>query len=202
MDPTDVERYRDRPAFHAADPARWRAWLTEHHDDPEPGVWLVTWRRESGHETFGYEPWIEEALAFGWIDGQASVVDVDRHALWFTRRRRGSRWTRLSKERVARVEADGRMTDAGRAVVAAAQADGSWTRHDDAEALVVPDDLAAALAARPGARAAFDAFTPGVRRSVLGWLADARRAETRERRVAETADQAARGVAAHQLRRG
>jgi uncharacterized protein YdeI (YjbR/CyaY-like superfamily) len=196
-----MDRYRERPAFQADDPAQWRAWLAEHHDDPEPGVWLVTWRRGSGHVVHGYEPWIEEALSFGWIDGQAATVDADRHALWFTRRRRGSRWTRLSKERVARVEADGRLTAAGRAVVDAAKADGSWTRHDDAEALVVPDDLAAALAARPGARERFDAFTPGARRAVLGWLADARRPDTRARRVTETAEQAERGVPAHQPRR-
>jgi len=194
-------RFQGRPSFHADEPAQWRAWLAEHHDDAEPGVWLVTWRRGSGHDVHGYEPWIEEALSFGWIDGQASTVDDARHALWFTRRRPGSRWTRLSKERVLRVEADGRMTDAGRAVVAAAKADGSWTRHDDAEALVVPDDLAAALAARPGARERFDAFRPGVRRSILGWIVEARRAGTRERRVAETAELAERGVAAHQPRR-
>lgn len=93
------------------------------------------------------------------------------------------------------------MTDAGRAVVEAAKADGSWTRHDDAEALVVPDDLAAALAARPGARERFDAFTPGVRRSVLGWIVEAKRPETRARRVAETAELAEQGVPAHQPRR-
>ncbi|MBD5787774.1 YdeI/OmpD-associated family protein [Cellulosimicrobium terreum] len=193
--------YQDRPAFHAQDPERWRSWLAAHHDDAEPGVWLVTWRRGSGHEVHGYEPWIEEALAFGWIDGQASTVDDARHALWFTRRRRGSRWTRLSKERVARIEVDGRMTDAGRAVVDAAKADGSWTRHDDAEALVVPDDLAAALASSAGARERFEAFAPGVRRSILGWIVEARRPETRARRIAETAADAARGVPAHQPRR-
>ncbi|WP_454043357.1 YdeI/OmpD-associated family protein [Cellulosimicrobium sp. Marseille-Q8652] len=196
-----TESYAGRPAFQADDPAQWRAWLAEHHDDAEPGVWLVTWRRGSGHPVPGYEPWIEEALAYGWIDGQAATVDDERHALWFTRRRAGSRWTRLSKERVAHVEADGRMTAAGRAVVDAAKADGSWTRHDDAEALVVPDDLAAALAAQPGARERFDAFTPGVRRSILGWVVEARREQTRERRIAETAEQAALGVPAHQPRR-
>ncbi|WP_435736482.1 YdeI/OmpD-associated family protein [Cellulosimicrobium sp. PMB13] len=196
-----TDEYRGRPAFHAETPAAWRAWLAEHHDDADPGVWLVTWRRASGRETFGYEPWIEEALSYGWIDGQASTVDADRHALWFTRRRPGSRWTRLSKERVARIEADGRLTDAGRAVVEAARADGSWTRHDDAEALVVPDDLAAALADRPAARERFDAFTPGARRSILGWIVEARRADTRARRITETADQAALGVPAHQPRR-
>nr|WP_228087468.1 YdeI/OmpD-associated family protein [Cellulosimicrobium aquatile] len=93
------------------------------------------------------------------------------------------------------------MTDAGRAVVEAARADGSWTRHDDAEALVVPDDLAAALGERPDARARFDAFTPGVRRSILGWIVEAKRPDTRARRIAETAALAEQGVAAHQPRR-
>ena len=99
-----LETYQGRPAFQADHPDQWRAWLAEHHGDADPGVWLVTWRAGSGHNVPGYEPWIPEALAYGWIDGQASTVDADRNALWFTRRRRGSRWSRLSKERVARVE--------------------------------------------------------------------------------------------------
>lgn len=130
------------------------------------------------------------ALAFGWIDRMRRTVDDERAEMWFTRRRAGSQWTRLSKERVPRLEAAGLMTDAGCAAVDRAKADGTWTMLDGAEAGVVPDDLAAALAAAAGAREAFDAFTPGVRRQVLGWIALAKRPEIRAARVARTAEAA------------
>ncbi len=98
---------------------------------------------------------------------------------------------------MARVEASGRMTDAGRAVVARARADGSWLLLDEVERGVVPADLAVALDERPAAREHFDAFPPGVRRSILVWVVQARRPETRAARIRETAEQAARGVPAH-----
>lgn len=187
--------------FHPQTAEEWRAWLAEHHDDAEPGVWVVLWRRASGHPVVPYEALAEEALAVGWIDGLAQPLDDDRSMLWFTRRRKGSQWTRLSKERVARVEASGRMTPAGRAVIDRARADGSWSLLESAEALIVPDDLAAAFDERPGSREAFEAFTPAVRTSILVWITVAKRPATRGARIEETATLAAQGVAAHQRRR-
>ena len=95
-------------------PQQWRDWLAEHHATSS-GIWLVMWRPASGKPQVTYEQAIEEALCFGWIDGQAQTLDADRTALWLTRRRPGSGWSLLSKQRVARVEADGRMTPVGRA---------------------------------------------------------------------------------------
>ncbi|MEK8225345.1 YdeI/OmpD-associated family protein [Oerskovia sp. M15] len=193
-----TDRRVDAPRFHPETAAEWRAWLVEHHDDEVPGVWVVQWRRSSGRAPIDYDALIEEALSFGWIDGTVQTVDDERSMMWLTRRRPGSRWTRLSKERVARIEADGRMAEAGRAVIEDARADGSWTRYDDAEALVVPDDLAAALATVPPARTHWDGFPPGVRRLILGWIAEARRPQTRAARIEETAQKAALGERAHQ----
>jgi uncharacterized protein YdeI (YjbR/CyaY-like superfamily) len=188
-------RLADAPRFHAETPEQWRAWLAEHHATSD-GVWLARWKPATGRPTFGYEDLVAEALAVGWIDGQAWSPDDEVTMLWFTPRRPGSVWSRLSKERVARLEAAGRMQPAGAAVVAAAQADGSWTLLDDVEALVEPDDLTAALDATPGARAHWDAFRPGARKAVLRWLVEARRPETRAARVAEAARLAAQGVPA------
>ncbi len=176
--------------------AAWRAWLTEHHAT-SPGVWVVRWKPTSGRPVLGYEPLVEEALAFGWIDATQRTVDHERTEMWFTRRRPGSGWSRLTKERLARVEASGRMTDAGRAVIAAARADGTWEMYDDAEAGVVAPDLADALAADPAAASGWDAFTPGVRRAQLRWLAEARRPATRAARVERVARGAAEGRPAH-----
>lgn len=195
---------RDPQALHvhAETVPQWRAWLAEHHGSGVDGVWLVMWRPATGRPRVTYEEAIEEALCFGWVDSMSGPVDAERSRLWFTPRRAGSPWSRTNKERVARVEADGRMTDAGRAVVERARADGSWTYLDQVEALVVPDDLAAALGALPGARERWDAFTAAARKAALRWVLDARRPATREARVAETARLAQQGVPAHQQPRG
>lgn len=186
-------RLADAPRFHADTVEDWRAWLAEHHATSD-GVWLSRWKPSTGRPTFGYEEMVAEALAVGWIDGQAWAPDPETTLLWFTRRRPRSVWSRLSKERVARLAAAGRMQPAGTAAVAAAQADGSWTVLDEVEDLVLPADLAAALDARPGARGHWDAASPGARKAVLRRLVDAKRPETRAARVEEAADLAARGV--------
>jgi uncharacterized protein YdeI (YjbR/CyaY-like superfamily) len=168
---------------HARTALDWRAWLVEHHD--EPGVWLLRPRKGPGAPT--YDDLIVEALAFGWIDGQSAPWDDEHSALWMTRRRAGSGWSRLSKARWVRVEAEGLAQPEGRAAVERAHTDGSWTLLDSVEDLVVPDDLAAALAEEPGAREAFDGFTASVRKLNLRWLVEARRPATRAARVAEVA---------------
>ena len=188
----------DAPRVHPQDAEEWWSWLAAHHDDPVPGIWVIEWRRASDRTPVAYEDLVAAALAYGWIDGMRRTIDDERSEMWFTRRRPGSQWTALSKERVARVEASGRMTDAGRAVVERARADGTWSLLDEVERGIVPVDLAAALAERPGAREHFDAFPPGVRRSILVWVVQAKRPETRAARIRETAEQAARGAAAHQ----
>lgn len=114
--------------------------------------------------------------------------------LWYSPRRKGSVWARSNRERVARLEAEGRMTEAGRAAVEAAKADGSWTILVPVEELVVPDDLAAAFDARAGAWEHWESFTPSARRPYLFWIVTARRDSTRARRVAETAERVANGL--------
>jgi uncharacterized protein YdeI (YjbR/CyaY-like superfamily) len=121
--------------------------------------------------------------------------------LWFAPRKPGSAWSRPNKERVARLLAEGRMQPAGQASVDLAKASGRWELLDAVEDGVVPEDLAEALDARDGARAHWNSFPRSVRRGILEWIVQARRPETRARRVAETADQAARGNRANQWTR-
>ncbi len=173
-------------SIHPATLADWRAWLADNHTRPN-GVWLITYRPATGKETFNYEQAVEEALCFGWIDGQANKLDDERTMLWFAPRRPGSGWARTNKARVERLIADGRMTPAGLTKIEAAQADGSWTLLDSVERLEVPDDLAAEFDKYPDARAHFDAFPPSARRMALAWIAMAKRPETRAKRVSETA---------------
>jgi uncharacterized protein YdeI (YjbR/CyaY-like superfamily) len=178
--------------FEPADLEAWRAWLAEHHADT-PGVWLVTPRSSSALRTFDYEAGVIEALRFGWVDSTRKKVDDVRTMIWYAPRRPGSIWTRNNKQRVARLEREGRMEPAGAAAVAAAKASGMWTLMDDVEDLVVPDDLAAAFDRHPSAREHWDGFPPSARKQLLAWIVMAKRAETRATRVAEVAARAGQG---------
>jgi uncharacterized protein YdeI (YjbR/CyaY-like superfamily) len=182
----------EKPRVELSSRAEWRAWLAEHHGRGS-GVWLVMWKRRTGRPTVSYEEAVEEALCFGWIDSVVGRLDDDRSTQWFAPRRPKSTWARPNKERVARLEAAGLMTEAGRRTVELARANGSWESLDAIDALVVPDDLTAALAGHPGAREQFDASSASVRRMALAWVYQAKRPATRAARVGQIAAIAARG---------
>jgi uncharacterized protein YdeI (YjbR/CyaY-like superfamily) len=188
----DTAGMDDKPTVQPSGRAEWREWLAANHRT-SAGVWLVTWKRRTGQPTVAYEDAVEEALCFGWIDGMMNRLDDERLMQWFAPRRPKSTWARTNKERVARLEAAGLMADAGREAVAIGRTNGSWESLDIIDALVVPDDLAAALASSPGARERFDTSTASVRRSALAWVYQAKRASTRATRVERIAEVAARG---------
>ncbi len=181
----------DAPHVHADDRATWRAWLEANHATAR-GVWLVTWRARAGRVGLDYDAAIEEALCFGWVDGTGGSVDGDRGKLYFAPRRPRSVWAASNKARVERLLAEGRVAPAGLATIERAKANGSWAVLDSVERLEVPDDLAAALEVRPPATTNFAAFPPSARKMLLGWVATARRPETRAARIANIAEAAAR----------
>lgn len=172
--------------------AEWRAWLAANHASAR-GAWLVSWKQATGRPAVAYDDAVEEALCFGWVDSLQRPIDGERSRQLFTPRRSASRWSSSNKRRVERLLAAGLMEPAGLAAVEAAKASGGWAALDDVERLIVPDDLAAALAARPGAQAGWDGYPPSVRRGILTWLLDAKRPATRAARIDETAAAAAAG---------
>jgi uncharacterized protein YdeI (YjbR/CyaY-like superfamily) len=194
-----TEQRPDRPIpgaseerFQPVDRAAWRAWLEANHA-AAAGVWAVTFRRATGRPTVPYEDLIEEALCFGWIDSIGRRLDDERTMLRFTPRKRGSVWAATNKARVERLLAAGLMTPAGLSAIEAAKADGSWDALSDSDALVVPDDLAAALATDRAAARGFDGLPPSAKKPILFWVTSAKRPETRARRVAEVVRYAAAG---------
>ena len=191
---------RDREKVHPETVEQWRAWLAENAAVSD-GVWFVSWKAATGRPRVGYDEAVTEALAWGWVDSRAGTLDDERSMLWYAPRKPGSGWSRPNKERVGRLLAEGRMQPAGQAAVDAARASGRWELLDEVEDGVVPEDLAAALAARDGAREHWDAFPRSVRRGILEWIVQAKRPATRERRVTETAERAARGERANQWTR-
>lgn len=178
--------------YHAETRAAWRAWLAANHASA-PGVWLASWKRGTGRPAVPYDETVEEALCFGWIDSTVNTLDEERTLQLMTPRRPRSGWTRRNRDRVARLEAEGRMTEAGRRAVEVAQRTGWWRRYDAVEDLVEPDELAAALDAVPQARAHWDGFPPSARKQMLWWVVSAAKPETRARRIAAIVANAERG---------
>lgn len=187
-------------AIHLRTRKVWRAWLARHHERPH-GVWLVSFKRETGKPRIEYNDAVEEALAFGWIDSRPAKLDAERSMLYFSPRRPGSAWSQLNKQRVQRLLAAGLMAPAGLAKVEAAQRDGSWKRLDGVDSLEVPADLQAALSACPPAELHWEGFPRSVKRGILEWVGNAKRPDTRRARVAETATLAARNIRANQWKR-
>jgi uncharacterized protein YdeI (YjbR/CyaY-like superfamily) len=193
---TDATAPDGRPMVGPFDRAGWRAWLIDNHATSR-GVYLVSWRRSTGRASVSYEEAVEEALCVGWIDSSGRTLDHERSIQWFATRRARSAWARSNKERVARLTAAGLMLPAGLAAIEEAKRTGTWSLLDDVEKLIVPDDLSAALAAAPPARTFWDAFSASARRAMLEWVVQARRSETRAKRIAQIADKAARNERAY-----
>lgn len=175
--------------------AAWRQWLGRNHGRTD-GIWVVSFKKSSGKAGPGYEALVQEALCFGWIDSKPRRLDEARYMLWFAPRKAGSGWSVPNQRRVNRLILAGLMAKPGLAKVLAAKADGSWSKLETVEALAVPEDLARALA---GAAARnFDAFPRSAKRGILEWILQAKRPETRAKRIAETARLAARNQRANQ----
>lgn len=174
-----------------------RRWLAANHGDAGTS-WLVTWKKHVAEHYVPYGEIVEELLCFGWIDTRTNRLDNDRTMLLIAPRRPGSNWSASNKKRVARLLESGLMTPAGQERIDAAKQDGSWTFLDDVEKLIVPDDLAHALAKNRRAKRNFEAFNGSARKVILLWIKTAKRAETREKRIRETVRLAALNVrAAH-----
>jgi uncharacterized protein YdeI (YjbR/CyaY-like superfamily) len=169
----------------------WRAWLEANHQT-SPGVWLVSFTKASGRPQVAYEDVVQELLCFGWDDSTTRQVDNERSALYVAPRKKGSTWAATNKARVEQLIAEGRMTDAGLAVIDRAKADGSWTVLDSVEALEIPDDLAQAFASHPEVAARYEALGTGGKKQVLWSVVSAKRPETRAARIQRIID---RGIA-------
>jgi uncharacterized protein YdeI (YjbR/CyaY-like superfamily) len=181
--------------------AAWREWLTANHAASK-GVWLMTNKATTGKPRLTYEEGVEEALCFGWVDSKGNKYDEERSLLYYSPRKPRSNWSAPNKARAARVLDAGLMTTAGMRMIELAKQTGTWDALNEVEATVIPDDLRAALRANPPAEANFEAFPKSIRRGILEWILNAKRPETRQKRINETTTLAAQNIRANQFRKG
>ena len=182
--------------------AGWRRWLVRRHDR-QPGVWLVLAKKGAEQPTrLTYDEALDEALCHGWIDGMTRRRDAHTYSQRFTPRRPRSAWSRRNVGIAERLIGEGRMRPPGEAAVASARADGRWEAAYAGPATIeVPDDLTAALAREPAARAAFERLTSQNRYAILYRVTSAKRADTRAKRVQQFVAMLARGETVYPQKR-
>jgi uncharacterized protein YdeI (YjbR/CyaY-like superfamily) len=174
---------------------QWRAWLTNNHTQTE-SIWLVIYKKGKG-PSVRYDDIVEEALCFGWVDSRPSKLDDARSMLLLSPRKATSAWSKLNKDRVKKLEAQGLMTPAGRKKIERAKANGLWDKLNDVDALKMPVDLVEAFKKNQKAFANFETFARSSQRGILEWITNAKKPETRANRIEETVRLAARNIKAN-----
>ena len=177
--------------------AELRAWLEANHQREE-GVWLVRFKKTVPSKFVDRLDALDELLCCGWVDGIARKLDDERTMQLITPRRQQA-WSQSYKDRVARLEASGRMHPAGLAALEHSKALGLWAAYEAVDALAVQQDIAHALKTAPGAMVWFASAAPSYRRNVLRWIHSAKRAVTRERRILELVEASQTGVKLPQM---
>jgi uncharacterized protein YdeI (YjbR/CyaY-like superfamily) len=186
--------------FYPPERATWRRWLLDKHAT-SPGVWLIFFKKDSGKPRVSYDEAVEEALCFGWIDSLPNKIDEQSYKQLYSPRKSKSNWSKPNKERVERLIAAGLMQPAGMDKIELAKQNGTWDALNEVEQLIVPSDMGQALAENPVARTNWEAFSRSTRRGILEWILNAKREETRAKRLEETVRLAAQNIKANQYER-
>jgi uncharacterized protein YdeI (YjbR/CyaY-like superfamily) len=173
----------DLPEIAFESPAAWAMWLRENHAT-SPGIWIRIAKKASGIPSVTHAEALDEALCYGWIDGQARSIDETYYGQKFTPRRARSMWSKRNREKVAALIEAGRMQPAGRRELDWAKADGRWeAAYDSPSTSTVPDDLQRELDADPVAAAFFASLDSQNRYAILHRVQTAKKPETRARRI-------------------
>ncbi len=171
--------------IYACDRNEWRQWLETNHRT-SVGIWLIYYKVKSGKLSIQYSEAVKEALCFGWIDSKVKSLDDSRYKQIFTPRKRNSVWSKLNKQYIEELLAQGLMTEMGMSKIEAAKQDGSWVALDAIEALTIPPDLKQALEINSAAQQNFEGFSNSSKKIILGWIESAKRSETRSKRIEQT----------------
>jgi uncharacterized protein YdeI (YjbR/CyaY-like superfamily) len=177
--------------------SQWRTWLERNHSKSD-GVWLQFFKKDSGQKTFIHAEALDEALCFGWIDGQANSFDEKSWLQKFTPRRAKSIWSKKNTENVERLIQAGRMHKAGLVEVEAAKADGRWNKaYDSPKNMNIPEDFMKALSKSKKARTFFRSLNRANLYSIHWRLQTAKKPETRQKRMQTILEMLERGEKFH-----
>jgi uncharacterized protein YdeI (YjbR/CyaY-like superfamily) len=179
-------------------PEDFRRWLEAHHDT-ETEVHVGFWKKATGKQTMSWSQAVDQALCFGWIDGKVNRIDDQRHRQRFTPRKRGSNWSKINVEKVAKLEAEGLMTDAGRRAFEERVDERTGVYSFEARRQELPPEYAERL--RGAAREYYESRPPWYRRTSAHWVTSAKKEETKLKRLATLIECSEQGLDVPPLRR-
>ena len=177
----------------------WRNWLHENHTNPQ-GIYVIFYKVDHHMPSMRWEEAVRVALCYGWIDSTVKSLGNGKRRQYFCPRKPKSVWSKVNKEHLKELEELGLIHESGYRSIALAKENGSWTDLDDVENRIVPKDLAAAFKNHPKAHRNYTNFAPGYQKSYLYWLHQAKRSETREKRISEIIALCQKGVKSRSTR--
>ena len=175
----------EKPELYFPRDLEWREWLHTNHNLYSQGVYLVFYKLETKIPTMRWEDAVRVALCYGWIDSTVKSLGGGKRKQYFCPRNPKSNWSALNKKHIAELEKEGLIHESGYKMITLAKKTGTWTAMDDVENLVIPKELKKAFQLNPIAYNNFQNFARGYRKGYLSWLYQAKRKETKEKRILE-----------------
>jgi uncharacterized protein YdeI (YjbR/CyaY-like superfamily) len=185
--------------FHAKTRKDWRDWLEKNHES-EKSILLVIYKKECNTPSVYYPEAVDEALCFGWIDSKPNKRDEDSYYQFFSKRNVKSNWSKVNKDKVSKLIKEGLMYSSGLKMIELAKKSGTWNALDEVESLKIPEDLDDLFQKKRIALQNWEAFPPSSKRGILEWILNAKKKETREKRIEETVRLAAENIRANHYR--
>ena len=179
--------------FYPKNQAAWRKWLEKNHLSKQ-SVWLVFYNKKSKLKSITWSDAVDEALCFGWIDSKKIKIDEETSHQFFSKRKPKSTWSKINKDKIARLIEQEKMSQAGMESIEKAKENGSWTILDEVEELIMPADLEIAFNQKPHAITYYLSLSKSVKKIILSWLLFAKTTETRQKRIREIVDQASQNL--------
>ncbi len=185
-----IQTHKNFPIVRASDLLSWRRWLEVNHKE-HGTIWLELFKKDSQILSINIDDAIDEALCFGWVDSRVNGKDALSYYVLFSPRNPKSNWSRVNKNKMDRLAAEGRLQDAGIKMIKLAKKTGTWDALNNVEDLLIPPDMLAVFKKYPKALDYWNAFPRGVKRGVLEWIFTAKKEETRARRIEKAVSLAA-----------
>jgi uncharacterized protein YdeI (YjbR/CyaY-like superfamily) len=199
MNKLTMEKESKENSFYASSRKEWRKWLTK-NAALAAKIWLIIYHKNANKPSLTYEEAVEEALCFGWIDSKPNKRDKESYYLYFAQRKAGSNWSNINRQRAEKMILAKQMTPRGLELIELSKKTGTWLALKEVQASVVPPDLKKALEKNKEAKTNFEQFPPSSKRIILEWILNAKREETRAKRISETVELAAKGIKANHYR--
>ena len=180
-------------AYHPSNKEEWRMWLEVNHEKKD-SIWLIFDKKSSANPNLTWSEAVDEALCFGWIDSLKKTIDSEQYKQYFSKRKVNSIWSKTNKDKVKYLTEHNLILEAGYKSIEIAKKNGSWSRYDDVEALIVPEDLKLEFKKYEGSKEYFESLSKSAKKILLYWIISAKRPTTRQNRIKDIAENGSKNL--------